>query len=146
MIAGHLLQCVTPFSLSSCRWRSHHNIPHSAGRGRKVSFWPGDVQEGPGKEPWEGSRFAVHGAGRGIVHGMGTNVAALSGLGTVPWDWCTWMLTPTPETEPWGRRSTTGPRSGAAWRKGCWTAAAWSRSASEAPPMTPILTSTARTR
>uniref|UniRef100_A0A8C3U6B1 Agmatinase n=1 Tax=Catharus ustulatus TaxID=91951 RepID=A0A8C3U6B1_CATUS len=33
-----------------------------------------------------------------------TNVATVSGAGTVPWDWCTWMLTPTPETGLWGRK------------------------------------------
>lgn len=38
MSVEDVLLCVTPSSLSCCRWRSHHNIPHPAGPGRKVSF------------------------------------------------------------------------------------------------------------
>ncbi|KAG7271022.1 hypothetical protein CRUP_015230 [Coryphaenoides rupestris] len=37
------------------------------------------------------------------------------------------MPMPTPATWCWGRRSATGPPSGAAWRRGCWTARGWSK-------------------
>lgn len=103
--------------------------------------------------PWQKSEFLTWKwgiwarAGFGAARcGMGANGPALSRLDTAPWGWCTWMLTPTPATGPWGRRSTTGPRSGAAWTKGCWTAAAWFRSASAAPPTPPTLTNTAGSR
>lgn len=48
---------------------------------------------------------------------------------TARWGWSTSTPTPTPATSCWGRRSHTGPHSGAAWRRGSWTGSGWCRSA-----------------